>query len=173
MALPASVTPRMAFDALVHVSTLWGVLMAFFFVYVSKQERAAFTAQFTGLVRRKAGASLHTLLANTSAQQVLRSAAYNKLEAAVGQPDAAVMRHNRWVFALGCGVLLVLLAACARYASTHPGLPVGAVLQRNALTFAFIGVLEYALFTNIVSKYDPTPPSAIIKTAVTTFGGLL
>lgn len=156
-------------DNLLHVGILFTVLTLFFKMYIGKVETKAFQTEFKHLIDQKLGtdASLKRVMHSAVGKRAIQSKSFKALEAKYARPEGGVRENNKWLFrcafmaSLGmAGMIACLLVA----SSTH--VPFLALLGHNAVTFAFVGVVEALFFIRVVSKYAPAPPSLMITSAI-------
>lgn len=156
-------------DCLLHVAILFTVLTLFYKLYIGKVETKAFQSEFKNLIDQKLGndANLKKIMSSAVGKHLVKSKNYAALEALYSEPDSGVRENNKWLFrsAMIASLGMAGMIACLLSASPQP-IPFLSLLGHNAITFAFVGVVEAIFFINVVSKYAPAPPSLMIKKAI-------
>ena len=171
MEWPAQVTPPTAVDGVLHVTILWAVLTCFYIFYISKVETKAFAQQFHKFITDSLGANqgLRQYVSTAQAQQLLNSEQVAALKTQWSQPDAVVATNNRWLWRAAftaLGGLVAVLASLDWSSRFGMAVPFGDIVARNLAIFVCVGAVEVVFFTQVISKYTPAPPSAIVDAAV-------
>lgn len=162
-------TVEYTIDCLLHVAILFTVLTFFYKLYIGKVETRAFQSEFKNLIDQKLGtdANLKKIMSSAIGKRLVKSKNYAALEALYSEPDAGVAENNKWLFrsAMIASLGMAGMIACLLWASPEH-IPFLSLLGHNAITFAFVGVVEAIFFVNVVSKYSPAPPSLMIDKAI-------
>ena len=172
---PLSSAMFLVINVVLHIFILYSFLCAFFILYVSKVERAAFQNEFDTVIAD----NLPTALLNADAKSggklkpVLQQMmpVLQILNNIYSQPSAEVEVYNEWLFRSMILVIVILavtfslMTGILKY-GCKTCLPVRHIVTENILMFAVIGVAEYLFFTRIASKFIPVPPSLLVNTLV-------
>ena len=161
-------------NAMLHITILWTVLLCFYKFYISKVETQAFAAQFQSMIDKNVNLSFDIKTKIQSVNQAYPSM-FSGLQTEWSKPDGTVVTNNTWLFRVGftalAGLVVLLVSSILEnrhYAPLAHLAPVGVgnLLTVNLLTFAFVGVVEYIFFTQVISKYVPAPPSLLVTSAL-------
>lgn len=90
-----------------------------------------------------------------------------KLRQSYEKIDKTVETHNSWLFTnlitvnVGLAIFVTMLVLLLIY-QCQQCIPIKHILLENAVTFFFVGIIEFFFFTKIAVKYIPSKPSLIV-----------
>jgi len=100
--------------------------------------------------------------------QSLNGDLVDKLRKSYEKVDKTVETHNNWLFNsiiitnVSLFIFVTMLIVILLY-QCEQCIPVKHILLENAVTFFFVGIIEYFFFTKIAVKYVPSKPSLIVN----------
>lgn len=92
----------------------------------------------------------------------------DKLRKSYEKVDKTVETHNNWLFNsiiitnVSLFIFVTMLIVILLY-QCEQCIPIKHILLENAVTFFFVGIIEYFFFTKIAVKYIPSKPSLIVN----------
>ena len=165
-----------------HVLILFTFLTILFFMLIAPLMTGAFESEIRGEVNKAVEEMLVTLQASDreKVSKIISAdigggrTVIDLLIAQYSTTSEVVSENNKWVkwtaieiigalFICITVVLLVLMYSCTKCTG------VADILKENAITFVFIGIVEYLFFTKVAFKYVPAPPSTLVTTLVEAF----
>ena len=96
----------------------------------------------------------------------------SQLETKYSSPSPEITEHNYWIYALTYTILVMFailvftITGLAKW--LRPRSRVGLICMESLIIFGMVGVVEYIFFTMIAFKYNPAPPSLLIRTVLDT-----
>ena len=152
-----------------HVTILFMVLSVFFVFVISKVERDSINSELDSSIQDAISASFSSLtpIQKKILSPVLKSIPYDKLNNIYGKTADVTATNNKWliIVIILINVFMVIVVTLLTL-SLKSCVNVKQVFIENAITFLFVGIIEYVFFTKIIIKYIPVPPSAIVDTLI-------
>lgn len=161
----------------VHVVILATILSLFFMFYISKVAQQVLNTEIINnmdsgidalnqnVVQRLPQAKLNMITQKMNkfqgSPEVLQT-----LRKIYSQPDPVITVHNNWLFKtikMSDGFLYVILGLTLFLImkNCNKNIPLKEILIVNAITFTFVGIVEYMFFTHVAMNFVPTKPSMI------------
>lgn len=175
--------PSLTMDFLniyLHVIILFGFLTLFYVFFISKVETTAMTNEINSQLSSNLTQSLNNLKPDEQYQfkNSLKFVPFDLLIKNYSHQDVGYKIHNLWLFRtvylinmtllLGFLIAIILLSySCGNC------LGILSVIRHNLFVFSLVGLVEYWFFTNIASKFIPTPPSLMVNTFIENVKNLL
>lgn len=158
--------PEFAINMAMHSLILFSFLSVFFLYYITTLAKNAFNSEITHLMNDGLEKPIEDLKSNPYVRQVLNLVPSEKLLQLYSKEDKAVQMHNNGletsVFignALLWGMLVIVIIILKH--SCGKEINVQEVVIENAITFTFVGVVEFLFFKYIAFKFIPVAPSFI------------
>jgi Na+-transporting methylmalonyl-CoA/oxaloacetate decarboxylase gamma subunit len=164
-----------AVDLSMHVSFLFLFLSLFFMLYISKLSKHAFDKEIKHNIKKQ----IKKIVNNkddkddkdNSIEDYINKFPTKKMEEVYKGQDPLVANHNEWLFGtvIAANVIMVtfiiLIVAILSSLCGHD-VRVIELLQKNVVTFIFVGLVEYLFFTQVAFKYIPVLPSVMTTSFV-------
>jgi membrane-bound ClpP family serine protease len=155
-----------------HVMILFCFLTVFFFLFISKRESAAVSEVVSSSIKGNVDGTLTSLRAAEKQYpglnidwESVNDKAKNMEANSQGTSQYITDNNNKLKiisYSIIGGIFALLVVAFLYFQFYRKfALSYGQIIATNAITFAFVGLVEYLFFTNIASKYVAVTPSLI------------
>lgn len=165
-----------------HVLILFTFLTILYFVIVAPLSDAAFQKT----IKTEVGGAVHKMtkdISDTDRYYISRvihqdiGGGKSAIDTAIShysKPTDVIVENNKWIKITAIEIILVI-ALCMlivililRY-SCNKCTGIFDIVKENAITFLFVGIVEYTFFTFIAFKYIPSPPSTMLTIMIDAF----
>jgi hypothetical protein len=165
---------RLLLDGLMHMLILFSILSIFFQFIISKMEDSAFQSEVTGQIQPNVIQLLQDIDANKVGNDKLKTLIQNNETLLAGmvkifgvEDPLKQVRNSNLLLAdyaamLG-GMILLLTFAITVIVVAEQDIEFWFIFRENALSFAFVGIVEAAFFYFIATKYIPVQPSFLVS----------
>lgn len=158
--------PEFAVNMAIRTLILFSFLSTFFAFYVTKNSKNAFNEEIINMMDENFGVYIKDLKGHPIVKQMFDLLPLDKFKAVYSKPDKAVEMHNDGLFTtiLITNLLLWTSLVVIIYIvneSCGYDIDINEIATENAITFAFIGVVQFLFFKIIASKFVPVTPSFI------------
>jgi hypothetical protein len=158
-------------DIGLHAMILFIFLTAFFLLFISKMEVSALEGQLGGLINNDIGNYMQQIKSEYGEDSLkfLNILPFDTLLKNYSTPDPYQVNNNNWLvksliitnvllFVIIIGSIIMLKLVC------NYDVNIREIVFLNAITFMFVGGIEYMFFTKVGLKYVPAPPSLMMDT---------
>ncbi len=160
-------------NVVLHVFILWTLLIAFFFVYISKVIRESMQNQIGGQIDDAMDKSFDEIpdVQKLRLKIVLQNMPLDEMIEVFSQETDAVTVNNRWLMIVSALISLflilsfVIILVVLKYSSPTK-VSASHILMENAIVFTIIGAVEFIFFMYIALKFIPVLPSVATTTII-------
>jgi len=158
--------PEFAVNMAMHTLILFSFLSTFFVFYITKLSKDTFNEEIIHMMDESVGVYIKDLKDHAIVKQMFDLLPLDKIKKIYSKPDKAVEMHNDGLFTtiLITNLLLWTSLIAIIYIvneSCGKDIDIKEIATENAITFAFIGVVELIFFKTIAFKFIPVAPSFI------------
>jgi hypothetical protein len=160
-------------NTIMHMLILWVFLTVFFFYYITEMSKEALQSELGKYIDTDFKNSLNNLSfeQQIKAKLLLQNLPLDNMINLYSNPDERVVINNKWVLITACIIsisLLLLFFGIAFILKTQrdTNVSLGHIFKENAITFFFVGIIEFVFFTRIAAKYVPVLPSVATRAMV-------
>lgn len=160
-------------NVVLHMLILWTFLTIFFYFYVSKIEVEDLNDELGSYIDEYVPLTLQTLpeVQQIELKGALRQLPLDGLIDYFKNPSESVTTNNKWLLVVSFMVvgglfLLFLTISLILKTDCNPNVDIKGIITENALTFLFVGAIEFVFFKFVAVKYVPVLPSVITNTLV-------
>jgi len=152
-----------------HMIILFGFLSLFFVFYITKVSKRTLEKE----LRHDIENAIHNGLGPYRDQigMVAEKLPLDTLNRMYSKPEKTMEMNNRWLFHMitainvGLWALFFGVVTTLKYGGVNINLK--ELMLENAVTFSFIGIVEYLFFTRVALKFVPVEPSFITQQFIT------
>jgi hypothetical protein len=156
-------------NVILHVCILWLFLTVFFIYFASKLSENL----LNGVFKNSTDTLMDAILGNLTPEEAtnlydfLGTHNLSELLSIYQQPSDARTINNVWdekfAFSIAGGLLLMFIVTSFVFkVLCRKELSIWQVMIENAIMFIFVGIIEFAFFKYIASRYCPVVPSMIV-----------
>lgn len=171
---PVSTHLVLSLNILLTITILFTFLTVFYIKYIYQVESSSFNHEIKNILASNLKKVLEqSNKANNNVKKILNQIqpilkTYKKI---YSNPNTLAETNNNWLKKIAIFVSIslfvsfiiitfILKSTCSKCIS------LGHIIQENIILFVFVGIFEFWFFTNIASKYIPSPPSLMYKSAI-------
>ena len=158
--------PEFAVNMAMHALILFSFLSIFFAYYITKLSKDAFDKELTEMIHIGLGGPIKTLKDTPIVNKLVAAIPLEKLEKVYNKPEKAVTMHNNglmnsvFITNLLLWVMLIVIVIIMKN-TCKMEINITEIAIENAITFTFVGIVEFMFFSYIAFKFVPVAPSFI------------
>jgi hypothetical protein len=158
--------PSFAINMAMHALILFSFLSIFFTMYITKLSKDAFDKELGEMIKEGLEEPIYKLKEMPVVKQLISIVPLEKLEKLYAKPAKAVTMHNNGlinsVFMTNLLLWVMLIVIIIIMKNTcNMKINITEIAIENAITFTFVGIVEFMFFSYIAFKFVPVAPSFI------------